>query len=118
MLLTTGIDMIAELVALCQGAPKPVREAAKLPIPLATLTLFGHGTGRLVAIEGLDELAANPDVIAMMPLVSPGDELSDEYEIFAVNVLVGYFADREELTAVYDEMDSVVRLVLEPADAA
>jgi len=117
ILLTTGVDMGAELVALCQGAPRPVRDAAKLPIPLATLTIFGHGNGRLLRVEGLDEVADMPDVIAMMPLVHPGDLLTDEYEIFAVNVLVGYFADRTELTSTYAELDSLVRLVLEPADA-
>jgi len=118
ILLTTGVEMGAELVALAQGAPPPVREAAKLPIPLATLTIFGHGTGRLVRVDGLDELAEQPDVIAMLPLVSPGDELTDEYEIFAVNVLVGYFAGREDLTELYSDLESLVRLVLEPSDAA
>jgi biotin carboxylase len=112
--LTTGVNPALELVALAAGAPPPSRPEPQLPMPLATLTVFGTGRGRLVRIHGLDKLAEIPEVLAVVPVVHPGDVLTDEYEMFAVNVLVGGFADRDDLLDVYAEAERLVDLELDP----
>ncbi|MGA8114133.1 MAG: ATP-grasp domain-containing protein, partial [Actinocatenispora sp.] len=112
--LGTGIDLRAEHLALALGAPRPDRGAPRLPPPLATLTVFGDRSGRLVRIDGLDEAAEHPDVMAVVPFVSPGDHLDALRETFPVNFLVAGLETRDELVATYKELAEIVHLVIEP----
>jgi biotin carboxylase len=116
--LRTGADSFAEVVSLAAGVPAPPRVAPRLPMQLATLTLFSPGSGRLVRIHGLDEVAALPEVLNVITAVSPGDVLDDEHEIYAVNLLAAGFQDKEDLLALYEEAGALVRLELEPVDPA
>lgn len=111
--LRTGIDVFAELAALAMGDPPPVREPAKLPIPLGMLILYAAGSGRLTGIGGLDEIADLPEVIDVVTTVSPGQVLTDEQEIYAVNLVVAGFADHDDLAALHAEASKLVRLELE-----
>ncbi|MEQ0564031.1 ATP-grasp domain-containing protein [Amycolatopsis sp. NEAU-NG30] len=108
--LRTGIDVFAELTALALGAPRPEREPAKLPIPLAMLILYASGSGTLTAIGGLDEVAELPEVIDVVTTVSPGQVLTDDQETYAVNLVVAGFADHEDLAALHAEASKLIRL--------
>jgi hypothetical protein len=117
--LGTGISLFAEQIALETGGPQPARRAPKLPPPLATLTFFPQRAGRLTAIHGLDAVAKHPDVMEVVCQVEPGDLVTDEYEMFAVNVLVAGLETREELLATYAEISDLVDFAIEPvADQA
>ncbi|MFD5247126.1 ATP-grasp domain-containing protein [Amycolatopsis sp. NPDC058340] len=111
--LRTGIDVFAELAALAVDAPPPVREPAKLPIPLGMLILYAAGSGRLTRIGGLDEIAELPEVIDVVTTVSPGQVLTDEQETYAVNLVVAGFADHDDLAALHAEASKLVQLDLE-----
>ncbi|MCT2581920.1 ATP-grasp domain-containing protein [Actinophytocola sp. S1-96] len=111
--LRTGVNTAAEVIGLARGVPA-ARTEPKLPIPLGTLTFFPEGTGRLRAVHGLDDLAELPDVIRVVSSVAPGDLITDDYEIFAVNVVVAGFADEDDLAGVYAEAAKLVRFDLDP----
>ncbi|WP_410613651.1 ATP-grasp domain-containing protein [Amycolatopsis sp. lyj-109] len=108
--LRTGVDVFAELTALALGAPPPVREPAKLPIPLAMLILYASGSGTLRSVGGLDEVAALPEVVDVVTTVSPGQLLTDEQETYAVNLVVAGFADHDDLAALHAEASKLIRL--------
>ncbi|WP_103354434.1 ATP-grasp domain-containing protein [Amycolatopsis sp. CA-128772] len=108
--LRTGIDVFAELTALALGAPPPAREPAKLPIPLAMLILYASGSGTLTGIGGLDEVAALPEVVDVVTTVSPGQVLTDEQEVYAVNLVVAGFAGHDDLAALHAEASKLIRL--------
>lgn len=110
--LRTGINVFAELVSLGLGTPPPDREPPKLPIPLAMLILYASGSGRLEAIHGLAELAELPEVVTVVTTVAPGQVLTDEQEIYVVNLVVAGFADHEELAALHAEASSLIKLEL------
>ncbi|BCJ37379.1 hypothetical protein Athai_48820 [Actinocatenispora thailandica] len=110
----TGVDPRAELIALATGAPRPERGTPKLPPPLATLTVFGHESGRLVAIEGLDEARDHPDVISTVVATAIGERLDHSYETFPINFLVAGLETRDELSQTYQELADTVHLVVEP----
>jgi predicted ATP-grasp superfamily ATP-dependent carboligase len=113
----TGVDVRAEHVALATGAPPPPRGRPRLPPPLATLSYFPEGSGRVVALHGLDDVTLHPAVIAVVPLCQPGDVLDDEIETFAINVLVYGLETRRELVQAYDEIARLVSVELEPVEA-
>jgi len=111
--LRTGVNTAAELIAIARGVPS-VRTPPPLPIPLATLTLFPERSGRLLAIHGLAEVAELPDVIRVVPVSQPGDLITDDYEIFAVNLVVAGFLDHQDLQDTYAEANALVRFDVEP----
>jgi biotin carboxylase len=111
--LTAGINLSAELVAATRGVPSP-RTPPKLPMAMASLAVFAQGSGRLRAIHGLDEVEALADVVHVEPGVQPGDVITDEYEVFAVNVIVAGFLNREDLLETYDHVAKAVRIELDP----
>ncbi|WP_206797450.1 ATP-grasp domain-containing protein [Amycolatopsis sp. MtRt-6] len=113
--LRTGVDVFAETVALGLGHPPPAREPAALPVPVGELILYASGHGRLVRIDGLDELADLPEVFSVITTVSPGQLLSDDHETYAVNAFVAGFADADDLAALYAEATKLVRFELEEA---
>lgn len=110
----TGVDPRAELIALATGGPRPQRSAPTLPPPLATLTVFGRESGRLVAIEGLDEARIHPDVISTVVATAIGEHLDHSYETFPINFLVAGLETRDELAQTYQELADTVHLVVEP----
>jgi hypothetical protein len=110
----TGVDLCAEHVSLALGQARPPRGRPALPPPLATFSLFGEGSGRLVRIHGIEALERHPDVVRVFPMASPGDLVSDEYETFPVNVLAAGLATREELLRAYAEFSALIRLECEP----
>jgi ATP-grasp domain/L-amino acid ligase C-terminal domain 2 len=116
--LRTGVNLFGECVAAAAGRPRPAREEVKLTIPLGKFIVYASGHGRLVAVHGLDAVAAIPEVIEVVPAVRPGDLITDEYEICAVNLLVAGFFDLDDLLALYREVSSMIRLELEPVLSA
>ncbi|WP_410635845.1 ATP-grasp domain-containing protein [Amycolatopsis sp. cmx-4-83] len=110
--LATGIDVTAEAVSLALGTPPPARGTG-LPVPVGYLVLYAEGTGRLVRVEGTEEVADLPEVLDVVTIVSPGQVLSDDQEIYAVNVLVAGFADVDDLAALHAEAAKLVRFELE-----
>ncbi|MFI7673240.1 ATP-grasp domain-containing protein [Actinophytocola sp. NPDC049390] len=111
--LRIGVNTAAEVIGLARGVPA-VRTEPKLPIPIATLTLFPEGTGRLRAVHGLDDVADLPDVIRVVTSVAPGDLITEDYEIFAVNLIVAGFEDEADLMDIYAVADKLVRFEVEP----
>ncbi len=114
--LHTGVDMFAEFVAVAAGLPRPEPAGNRIPVPLGELIVYPPGGGRLVAIHGLDAVRELPEVISIVTTVSPGQVLSGEQEVYAVNVFVAGFTDHDELAALYDEVTKLVRIELEPLD--
>lgn len=112
--LTTGMNTSAELLAAVRGVPAP-RHEPPLPVPMATLTIFASGSGRLRKLHGLKELEALPDVVRVVPTVRPGDLLDENYETFAVNLLVAGFLDEDDLMQTYEYATKLVRLEVDPA---
>lgn len=110
--LRTGIDMFAEAVAATLGTPPPERDRG-LPIPVGYLVFYPTGSGRLVRVDGVDEVAELPEVIQVASIVSPGQVLTDEQEVYAVNVFVAGFTDHEELAAIHDEAAKLITFELE-----
>lgn len=111
--LRTGVNTGAEVISLARGVPCP-REEPPLPIPLATLTVFPERTGRLRAIHGLDEVAELPDVIRVVPSVRPGDLVTADYEMFAVNLVVAGFVDYADLVDVHQQATELVTFEIDP----
>ncbi|MFI5589786.1 ATP-grasp domain-containing protein [Amycolatopsis sp. NPDC051758] len=110
--LATGIDVTAEAVSLALGTPPPARSAG-LPVPVGYLIVYAEGAGRLVRVEGTDQVADLPEVLDVVTIVSPGQVLTDDQEIYAVNVLVAGFADVDDLAALHTEATKLVRFELE-----
>ncbi len=104
-----GVDLTAEYLALALGLSTPQRAGARMPPPLATLTIPGTGSGRLVAMHGLDQVREHPDVLSVLPLVGPGELISDDYETHPLTVLVAGLSTRAELIAVHQEIAALVR---------
>jgi biotin carboxylase len=116
--LTSGRNLFAECLAATLGEPSPPRTPPKINIPLSYVVIFGTGSGRLVKIHGLDEVAALPEVLEVVPTVEPGQILSDDHEILAVNLLVAGFFDADELATVYEDAAKLIRLETEPVGGA
>ncbi|MFD5247127.1 ATP-grasp domain-containing protein [Amycolatopsis sp. NPDC058340] len=110
--LATGIDVIAEAVSLALGTPPPARGTG-LPVPVGYLIFYAEGTGRLIRVEGTDEVADLPEVLEVVTIVRPGQLLTDDQEIYAVNVLAAGFADTEDLAALHAEAAKLIRFELE-----
>ncbi|ONF63598.1 ATP-grasp domain-containing protein [Amycolatopsis keratiniphila] len=110
--LATGIDVIAEAVSLALGTPPPARGKG-LPVPVGYLIFYAEGAGRLVRVEGTDEVADLPEVLEVVTIVRPGQLLTDDQEIYAVNVLAAGFADTEDLAALHAEAAKLIRFELE-----
>ncbi|UMP03444.1 ATP-grasp domain-containing protein [Amycolatopsis sp. EV170708-02-1] len=110
--LATGIDVIAEAVSLALGTPPPARGKG-LPVPVGYLIFYAEGTGRLVRVDGTDEVAGLPEVLEVVTIVRPGQLLTDDQEIYAVNVLAAGFADTEDLAALHAEAAKLIRFELE-----
>jgi len=110
--LATGIDVIAEAVSLALGTPPPARGKG-LPVPVGYLIFYAEGTGRLVRVVGTDEVADLPEVLEVVTIVRPGQLLTDDQEIYAVNVLAAGFADTEDLAALHAEAAKLIRFELE-----
>jgi hypothetical protein len=68
----------------------------------------------LRAIDGLDDVADLPEVIRVEPAVRPGDLISDDFEIWAVNLLVAGLTGYQELADFYAEAKALVRFDIEP----
>jgi hypothetical protein len=77
------------------------------------LIFYAEGTGRLVRVEGTDEVAGLPEVLEVVTIVRPGQLLTDDQEIYAVNVLAAGFADTEDLAALHAEAAKLIRFELE-----
>lgn len=114
--MNTGVDMTAELVTASCGWPS-TRGAPTVPLTLASLTKYAHGTGRLVEMNGLEKVAEMPDVLAVIPQVRVGDPITDEFEVFAVNLVAAGFVDLDDLMETYRQADSLIELVIEPTEA-
>ncbi|WIV54662.1 ATP-grasp domain-containing protein [Amycolatopsis nalaikhensis] len=112
--LATGIDVTAEAVSLALGTPPPARGTG-LPVPVGYLIVYAEGSGRLVRVEGTAEVTDLPEVLEVVTIVSPGQVLTDDQEIYAVNVLVAGFADADDLAALHAEATKLVRFELENA---
>ncbi|WP_103354433.1 ATP-grasp domain-containing protein [Amycolatopsis sp. CA-128772] len=112
--LATGIDVTAEAVSLALGTPPPARGTG-LPVPVGYLIVYAEGTGRLVRVEGTGDVADLPEVLDVVTIVTPGQLLGDDQEIYAVNVLVAGFADLDDLAALHAEATKLVRFELEEA---
>jgi biotin carboxylase len=112
--LATGIDVTAEAVSLALGTPPPARGTG-LPVPVGYLVVYAEGAGRLVRVDGTGEVADLPEVLDVVTIVSPGQVLTDDHEVYAVNVLVAGFADADDLAALHAEATKLIRFELEVA---
>lgn len=105
----TGVDLIAEIVALATGAPVPERTAPDLTGRVTTLTVFPPRSGVIARLEGLDEVRALPGVAEVISFCGPGDTVDvEDKELFAVNLLV-QGGDADSLAALHGEARRRVR---------
>ena len=112
--LTNGLDLFGEAVAAALGEPRPPRTPPKITVPLAYCIVFATGSGRLVRIHGLEEVAEIPEVLQVVATVEPGQILSEDHEILAVNMLIVGYLDADDLSSIYDEAVKLIRLETEP----
>ncbi|MFG1647437.1 ATP-grasp domain-containing protein [Amycolatopsis sp. NPDC049252] len=110
--LATGIDVTAEAVSLALGTPPPARGAG-LPVPVGYLVVYADGAGRLVRVTGTGDVADLPEVLEVVTIVSPGQVLTGDQEVYAVNILAAGFADAEDLAALHAEATKLIRFELE-----
>ncbi len=112
---TTGIDLREEYLALNLGRPTPPRSAARMPPPLANLAFYPPHPGRMLAIHGLDEVTAHPDVVVVRSPELP-DVVNSDHEAIPLNVIVFGLHTRDELLDTYQELAAMIRWVSEPVD--
>jgi hypothetical protein len=113
----TGIDLIAEIVALQSGRDRPAQAEPTLTGRVTTLTIFPPASGRIDQLEGLDEVARLPGVVDVIPFCGPGDVLDvEDKEVFAVNLLVSG-VEGDEIFSLYDQASRLVRFTISPAPA-
>jgi biotin carboxylase len=112
--LTNGMDMFGETLAAALNGPRPPRTPPKITIPLAYCIVFATGSGRLVRIHGLEEVAGIPEVLQVVATVEPGQILSADHEILAVNMLIAGYLDADDLASIYGEAVKLIRLETEP----
>ena len=114
--LTTGIDMAAELVAVCRSAPS-VRRRPMLPMQLASLSLFTEKPGRLRAVHGIERMKAHPDVLEVVQVRQPGDLISQERETQVLLVICAGFFDADDLGATFHELKRMMSVELDRPNA-
>jgi biotin carboxylase len=112
--LTSGVRLFAESLAAAIGEPRPPLLDAKITIPVASSTVFGNVTGRLVRIHGLDEVAELPEVLDVIPATEPGQLVDGDHEVFIVNVLLAGFSSVAEVVDLHEEILQLVRLEIAP----
>ncbi|WP_328454623.1 ATP-grasp domain-containing protein [Amycolatopsis sp. NBC_00438] len=110
--LATGIDVTAEAVSLALGTPPPARGRG-LPVPVGYLVVYADGAGRLVRVTGTDDVADLPEVLEVVTIVTPGQVLTGDQEVYAVNIFAAGFADAEDLAALHTEATKLIRIELE-----
>lgn len=110
--LATGIDVTAEAVSLALGTPPPARGRG-LPVPVGYLVVYADGAGRLVRVTGTDDVADLPEVLEVVTIVTPGQVLSGDQEVYAVNIFAAGFADAEDLAALHAEATKLIHIELE-----
>lgn len=115
--LHAGIDTTAELVAACRGVPAP-REAAMLPVPLASLSFYAGEPGRLRAVHGIERMEAHPDVLQVVQVRGAGDRISQERETPVLLVVAGGFLDSADLLETYRALKTMVRFEIDPAESS
>jgi biotin carboxylase len=116
--LATGVDLIAEILALALGRERPGTLPPEICGRITTFTIFPPQSGRLDALTGLDELEALPGVARVVPFAAVGDWLdADDKEVFAVNFLA-QGGDEPELRALYAEACRLVRFQMSVAEFA
>jgi biotin carboxylase len=116
--LATGVDVIAEILALALGRERPGTVPPTFPGRLTTFTIFPPQSGRLDALTGLEELEALPGVERVVPFAAVGDWLdAEDKEIFAVNFLA-QGGDELALRALYAEACRLVRFQMSAAELA
>lgn len=110
---TTGVDLLAELIALQTGGPPPGLRAPVIDSQVATYTVFPAQSGRVAALSGLEALRQHPPVVDVIPYCAVGDWIdTDNREFFALNVLTaGLRAD--ELVPFYDVIRCTIDVVID-----
>jgi len=111
-----GVDLAEETVSLYLGEDTPARTARTGREPIAGLTVFLPGAGRVTGIRGIDKIEALPGVVEVMPMCSVGDDVSaTDHEVPAVGVLVAGIQDRGRLAQLYTQILDTVVIDLSPS---
>jgi biotin carboxylase len=108
-----GADLREEYLSLVLDLPAPPRADARMPTPLANLVFFPPEQGRLVALEGLDQVEEYPDVVMVRP-PETGGVASADHESSPLNVLVYGLESAAELRSVHDELAAMLRWRVAP----
>ncbi len=112
-----GIDLTNEILALQTGQPRPVPTPPTLNGQVTTLTVFPPASGRLVQIDGLEEVTVLPGVKEVICSCKPGDLIDvQDKEFFAVNILVHEIDDPAELATIHKKAKRLVRFIMESED--
>ena len=82
-------------------------------MPVGYLVVYAEGNGRLFRVDGADEVAELPEVLDVVTIVRPGQLLTDDQEIYAVNIFAAGFADVDDLAALHAEATKLIRFELE-----
>src|SRR2546430_4853373 len=100
-----GLDLNAELVALALGRPPTPRREPTLSTPIANLCFYPRQPGMLVGVRGIEKIAKLPGVAAVDGPDVPC-RLSADDEAGQFNVITQGVGTREELLAVYREVEA------------
>jgi biotin carboxylase len=116
----TGLDMVGRLVADAGGDTSGAEAPADhLPEPEAAVVLdfFGfEGEGVIRTYEGLDQARAMPDVLAIRPMVSPGEPLLPPVNGAKRHAFcIARGADLAAARAAAQAAEATIRVDLEPA---
>ncbi|WP_432057014.1 ATP-grasp domain-containing protein [Streptomyces sp. bgisy022] len=110
----TGIDLAAQALRIAAGiTPEPLG-AGSMPMPVAAAANYivpCHGSGRITAIRGLDELRNDPRVDHVVQMLFPGDVVRPYPDFTGYPAFVlSRHADTSEAEAFHRYLDQAVRV--------
>ncbi|MGW5052733.1 ATP-grasp domain-containing protein [Actinokineospora sp. NPDC004072] len=113
-----GVDCVAAVVALAIGEPVRLEPTRWRPTRLQVLTSPLPGPGEFVGANGLDAVAALPDVTSVELFVRPGDAVQPFTEAGRkLGWVVVSADDRDGLAQRVDEVVAALDVEVRPAEA-
>jgi biotin carboxylase len=110
VVLSTGVDMVSAVLELSLGIVPDVRPFAD-PVPVGGCFFFAEKAGRVVAVHGLDEVSADPQVREVDLYVQPGVVVDVPPHVSQAHGGVLFTADTAAgLDDVFDRLVKTIRI--------
>lgn len=120
----TGADLAADALRVAAGLrpaalPGPPAQPARAIGAAANYIVPCGGSGRITAIHGLDELAADPRVDHVVQMLHPGDVVRPYPEFTGYPAFVlSHHPSTEDAEAFHGTIEQIVRIAYTPAEGA